>query len=66
MRVDRWRRIGRSPAALVLVTRRWRLIVELGRTAFLPLFGRQMFKTRVLSVWFDPLGKSRDSGTDDA
>lgn len=55
MSVEWWprRRGSGIPPAVVIRTRRSKIVVEFGRTVFLPFQCRQVLRTRVLSVWVD-------------
>jgi len=35
------------------------VVIEMGSTQFLPLFARQVVKTRILSVWVDQTSSDR-------
>lgn len=55
MKVEWWPKvIDDIPRAIVFRGRRSKLVVEFGRTAWLPFQVRQVFRTRFLSVQYDP------------
>jgi hypothetical protein len=58
LRVEWWPRsqFPDLPPAIVLRGKGWKTVIEFGRTSWLPLFCRQVLRTRFLSVWVDEDG----------
>lgn len=55
MKVEWWPKVLNDvPRAIVLRGKRSKVVIEFGRTSFLPFQVRQVFKSRFLSVQYDP------------